>query len=733
MKVAGIHTYGQPRLGDVSVQAFFDINYRNRFWRFVNNRDLVTRIPPSYQHVGRLVHFDANGDVELPETEAATLEAEPPPCTTEQYDELRSEIKNYQTELRVQGRSERDAVLDATIEGRFPSLSDYRLESYLSAIQRQTRPAYVDSAVQLEMASRVANEALEASGGPTAPRRSYEELPVLIRLKRVGWTPPPGLEIGSSIGNLLSARGSADVLRLLELNPDVDRVELSRETGLPELVASVQSVGGDVVHRPPFAERGDQALVGIMDLGIDVLHEAFRNDQGLTRILGVWDQVNNIGPNPNALDANHFKGNYGTLYLADDINDFLGGIRPTPPGLRDPDGHGTHVASIAAGRATGGLADGMAPDAGIVVIITKIKTNPGDPFSVGYSASHLDGLAFLKAVSDGGTVVTAEPRPMAVNVSLGMNAGAHDGSSLLEASFDSITRQGQLPGFVIVKSAGNERGFGGHARFQAFHGQTDVHWESDIQFRLRDYIEVWYQAPDELTFVLTDPAGNASPTVSRTNSNVSQVLGGNLCQLVLEEWCKDNGDNRLRITITPQSTQIQRGIWNLSVTGVLVQSGTQIVDIWVERENSRPVRFTPEVAETTLSIPGTANTVITVAACHSSGPLRPIQESSFGPTRKGVPKPDIAAPGSRIIAAKGGDPDSRATIPKTGTSMAAPHVTGALALVLSCRHKRPASGPQHNAVQLRAAVTGTAKFRGLHNPAVGHGMLDCEALFRRLR
>ena len=57
--------------------------------------------------------------------------------------------------------------------------------------------------------------------------------------------------------------------------------------------------------------------------------------------------------------------------------------------------------------------------------------------------------------------------PMVVNVSLGMNAGAHDGMTTLEKAFDSITMKGKEEGFVIVKSAGNERGHLGHAQVQA--------------------------------------------------------------------------------------------------------------------------------------------------------------------------------------------------------------------------------------------------------------------------
>lgn len=730
--VAGIHTYGQPRLGDAMMRTFYNANYQDRLWRFVNDRDLVTRVPPGYEHAGRLVHFDEDGNVKVPVTEAAAVTAEPPPYTEAQYEELRAEIRKHQLALRSQGRSEREAVLDRTVEGLFPSLSDHRLERYIAIIQRQTGSISVDSALAAELSIRAADEALEAAGGPVARRRRDQAVPVLIRLKQVGWKPPPGLDIESRIGNLLSARGNADVVRQLEVDPDIDRIEFSRETGRPELVQSVPFVGGDVVHRPPLAERGDQALVGLIDSGIDVLHEAFRDEQSRTRILAVWNQRDNTGPSPNTRDSAHFPQTAGTLYLASDIADFIAGLRPTPPALRDPDLHGTHVASIAAGRAARSLPDGMAPDAGIVVVIPKMKTNPGDPFSVGYSSSHFEALAFLKAVADGGTVVSAARRPMAVNVSLGMNAGAHDGSSLLEASFDAISNQGRVPGFVIVKSAGNERGFGGHARLQAINGVLPVEWESDQRFRFQDYFEVWYQAFDELEFTLIDPAGNTSASVSRTNKDVSQTLGSNLCHLVLEELCKDNGDSRLTFTISPATAPIQGGKWKLNILGAQVRSRFPQVDIWVERDDSsRAVRFIPEVPETTLSIPGTANTVVTVAACHSTAPLQPLPESSFGPTRKGLPKPDIAAPGFNIVAAKGADADLRATIAMSGTSMAAPHVTGALALVLSSRHKKPGL-PQYNARQLLAAVTRTAKFSGLHSPSVGHGLLDADALYRLL-
>jgi endonuclease G len=733
LPVTGIYTFGQPRLGDSAIRNFFKLNYPDRFMRFVNDDDVVPRVPPGYQHVGRLIHFDSSGNVQQPTTEAETEAVEPAPLTEEEFKRLQSEIRKVKAELRAQGRSEREAALDTTIEGLIPSISDHRIDRYMAVIRRFTSTTFVDAVVGMERSSRSVMEAVESAGGPTARRRSGDDVSVLLRVKDPGWSAPAGLQVGSRIGNILSAQGSLDVLKSLETDPGVDSVEFSRDAGHPELATSVPFVGADKVHRPPIAEQGDAALVGLIDSGIDVLHEAFLDAQGKSRIIAVWNQLDNAGPSPNAVDAAHFNQTRGTLYLASQIQQFVDGTTPTPAALRDPDKHGTHVASIAAGRSVGALADGMAPEARIVVVIPKMRTAQGDPSSVGYSTSHFEGLSFLKSVAAGGNGVSAAALPMAVNVSLGMNAGAHDGSSLLEAGFDSITTKGQDPGFVIVKSAGNERGFGGHARVQAFHGMVPIQWESDNKFRFQDYMELWYQALDELEFTLIDPANNSSATVSKTNKDVNQSLGGNSCHMVLTERHKDNGDNRLVITIVPSTAAIQPGLWTLNVVGTNVRSGSRQVDIWVERDDAaRAVRFVPEVPETTLSIPGTADTVVTVAACHTATPLQLTTSSSFGLTRNGRPKPDICAPGFNIIGAKAADVDHRATTAMTGTSMAAPHVTGALALVLSHRHKQQGQ-PQHDARQLLVEVIKTAKNFTLHHAGFGYGMLDAEQLFNALK
>ena len=729
--IRGVHTFGQPRLVDAQAQRFFARHFADRFFRFVNDDDLVTRIPPGYEHVGRLVHFDEQGNVQRAASEAEAASIEAPPVTDEEFKRIQEEIRRVDAAVRATGRvgAEREASVDVTIEGLFPSLSDHALSRYIAVITRLARGGSMDVGLEVERQLRITSESTGPRAG--APRRSTSDpFPVLLRLRDPNWKAPPGFPSIRSSTTSPPARCRWKSSRCWKGTPACRSRRAG--TGQPELDVSVPFVGAAQIHRPPIAEKGDSALVGIIDDGIDVLHEAFRDEQGRTRILAVWNQRNNAGPSPKTVDSTRFTQDYGTLYLASEIDAFIGGAQ-VPAALRDLKGHGTHLASIAAGRGVGALADGMAPAAKIVFVIPHMKTSPGDPPSLGYSASHVDALQFLKLASGGGNrVLPGSALPIAVNVSLGMNAGAHDGSSTLEAAFDSITNSGRDPGYVIVKSAGNERGHGGHARVHAFQGVVPIQWDSSGQFRFQDYIEVWFESLDELEFTLVDPADNASATVSKANSEVKQTLGENFCHLRLTEVHADNGASRLVLTIMPQAGPIKTGRSTLKVVGRNVRSRDGQVDAWVERDDDRPVRFVPEEPEMTLSIPGTANTVVTVAACGTTDPTELTASSSFGPTRDRRPKPDLCAPGRDITAAAAGVPTRQGVREETGTSMAAPHVTGALALVMSHRAKQPGQ-TQHNARQLRAMLIRTARGRGIHNEGFGFGVLDAAKLFEQLR
>jgi endonuclease G len=755
ISVSGLHTFGQPRVGDAAMGAHMTSEFGDRHMRFVNDADIITRLPPGgYQHSGRLVHFDADGQVRQASGESASRALESPPVTDAEFDRLKSEIKRIQGQLVQHGRSPTESALDRSIEGLFPGFGDHRLDRYVAAIRRHVDGGVAEAGLEFAKARSAGPVDVSAEGG-NGGGTGADTVPVLLRLKSAAWFAPNGLEIGTRIGQILSANASPTMIRQLENDPNVVSVEISSQTARRDLATSTSFVGATTVHRPPVDERGDSALIGIIDDGIDVLHETFLDAQGRSRILAVWDQQDPTGPSPHTLDPIAFPaatrfGAEGTVHLARRIQDYIEGVVPVPKALRNDDAHGTHVASIAAGRAlptsallvatAGGvaapssnpvaMADGMAPDAKLVVVIPKLRPNPGDPWSVGYSAGHMAALDFLAWAHKGGNVVSAQALPMAINVSMGMNAGAHDGQSGLETAFDVITKKGTLPGLVVIKSAGNERGHGGHTRIVAFNGLLPVQWMSMNRMRFRDYMEAWYAADDDLEFTLVDPALHSSGVVSVRSPSTLVDLGGNLCELTLTERHPENGDNRLVITITPKTAAIQPGLWTLNVRGVSILSRSGILDIWVERDDgTRAVRFEQETVEGTLSIPGTADTVITVAAANSREPLELTRTSSWGPTRKGkIAKPELCAPGTAIIAASAGTNDHRATRPETGTSMAAPHVTGALALVMSHRHKQTGKS-QFTAQTLRSLLISSARFGGFAHPGFGHGTLDASRLF----
>nr|WP_160163552.1 DNA/RNA non-specific endonuclease [Pirellula staleyi] len=555
--------------------------------------------------------------------------------------------------------------------------------------------------------------------------------PMLVKVRSIeDWTCPIGFIERSVIGTIITGSGTAASLSSLNQDQNVLSIEASRPAGILEWSSS-SYVGAPAVHSSPAGETGCHCICGIIDTGIDILHKAFLTSDGTgeSRVLEIWDQRAEYGRTPAQEFPNLASLNYGTVFSMERIRSFVREGRVPAKLGRDDLGHGTHVSSIAAGKAEGDYLGGVAPDAKIVLVIPKLSVMSSDPYSLGYSASHVEALAYLKsrAASFG--------LPLVVNVSLGMNAGAHDGSSLLEAAFDAYTNGGTAPGLAIVKSAGNERAAGGHALIQIANGRTDLlEWLSDPEIhRPEDYLELWFNSSDICEFVLFSPTGQESRIVSRYSPR--QVLtceDGTKSIIDLSYRHHDNGDSRLQITVRPNRYgRIAGGEWKLKVRGIDVKSEGWI-HAWFERSGVRPTRFLNNISQSyTLSIPGTARSVITVGGIDENGQNEP--SSSFGPLRlddAANPKPDLVAPGASIEAAKAGTFSK--CISMSGTSTAAPHVTGAIALVFSFHRKNGTSMP--NAIQVKKALWQTTKhYNGRHNNSFGYGILDIERFFEAMK
>jgi hypothetical protein len=145
--ISGIYTYGQPAVGKGSFPAFITQHYAGKFYRFVNDDDVVPRVPPTYRHVGRLFHFDAEGELQH-HTESVAREVagavlplvapspeEPRMMTEAEFDAMRAQLLAQRAQARVSGR---ESLEGPVVEGIVPSIRDHNLELYIDKIAAKT-------------------------------------------------------------------------------------------------------------------------------------------------------------------------------------------------------------------------------------------------------------------------------------------------------------------------------------------------------------------------------------------------------------------------------------------------------------------------------------------------------------------------------------------------------------------------------------------------------------------
>lgn len=510
-----------------------------------------------------------------------------------------------------------------------------------------------------------------------------EELEVVLKLRGSPAT-IPHLRVVVGLGPVVTGRVARRHVREVWGHPDVVSFKAPRllqvEPDLIDLEAA-----GDVTWRATDARRpaglevtGQGVVIGLVDVGCDFAHPHFRHADGSTRFLALWDQSNVAAPGASS------PYGYGAVYTLDDINRALNQSQPYKtlgyhPAKADPQGtgaHGTLVMDIAAGNGqTPGSPPGIAPGADLV-FVHAASGIMGGLANLGDSVRILEALDFIARTAGG--------RPWVANISLGRRGGSHDGLSLVEQGMDALLIE--TPGRTLVLSTGNYFSSQAHASGQLLPGQErTLIWRTDRADVTPNELEIWYPGKDAIILEVKVPGEGPLFRVAPADDCPVLIGGRKVGHIYHRARDPNNGDNHIDIFLRPEAPA---GDWQISLIGEDIVDGK--FHAWVERDAPCPhcdSRFAPQDTDPYCTTGTLCNGFRTVAVgafdAHSAHrEIAPF--SSCGPLRDFRHKPDLVAPGVRILGARsaslGERKDSWLTR-MSGTSFAAPHVTGTIALM----------------------------------------------------
>lgn len=419
------------------------------------------------------------------------------------------------------------------------------------------------------------------------------------------------------------------------------------------------------------AQGGHGVVIGIVDFGCDFAHKNFLDDQGETRIEALWVQAGTT-----------FQATvpYGRLYTKLDIDTALKATSPYEAldygtgfgsGVTKP-AHGTHVMDIAAGNGRGTGVAGCAPESTIIFVdLSATDVIWHGPDAIGQSLG--DSVRLLEAVNF--IFERAGDRPCVVNLSLGTNGGPHDGSTLVEQGLDSLIKK--KDNRAITVAAGNSQTQGIHQDgILPGGGYIDLLWQTKKSLTGQE-MEIWMPrgslvaleviAPDGTSLGVTEPGANSSVgTDTQVVLYVANVMD-----------VPYNHDSMIGIFL---AGTIDAGKFTIRLSNRDQQETSY--HAWIERADTQQSSFVFPTESHTLGSISCGKETICVGSYDAHKKLKPLSYfSSTGPTRDGRYKPDISAPGHAVRAALSGS--GNGVVEMSGTSMAAPAVSGLIALMFA--------------------------------------------------
>lgn len=456
------------------------------------------------------------------------------------------------------------------------------------------------------------------------------------------------------------------------------------------------------VKNPPLSLTGRGVFVAVIDTGIDIFHPDFIDDDGNTKIYELWDQtVSGTPPSP-------FVN--GNVYTREEINAVLhseNGRRMFES--RDNSGHGTHVASICAGR------NGVAPEAELIVVKLGDTRERGFP----RTTQMMTALQYVISTSSKLT------KPVAINISYGHNYGDHRGNSLLETFVSQIAGQWKCS---ICIGTGNEGNSGRHKQ-----GKIAAKTEN-ILFNIAPFeqnlnLQIWKDFVDTFQMVLISPSGTRHEITDQQGK--SQYMYGNTMIFVYNGYPTPyNVRQEIYFSFIPMEGEyIESGQWELQISPVDIRNGEYQMWLPVSAGSNQETRFLEPDKVFTLTIPSTARNVISVGA-YDVRYQTYADFSGRGDQKFCVNKPDLVAPGVGILAAAVGGGESVLS----GTSMATPFVAGSAALLMEWGIIR-GNDPYLYGERMKAYFHRGARqmngFRDYPNDEIGYGRLcAAESLYQ---